>query len=68
MEQIRTAAVLHRATRHNHPRHYGVHPGMPMLYLVASIGARPGQDGQAESWLRLSEQNLRIDKWSVCQG
>jgi hypothetical protein len=21
-----------------------------------------------ESWLRLSEQNLRIDKWSVCQG
>jgi hypothetical protein len=21
-----------------------------------------------KSWLRLSEQNLRIDKWSVCQG
>jgi hypothetical protein len=21
-----------------------------------------------QSWLRLSEQNLRIDKWSVCQG
>jgi hypothetical protein len=21
-----------------------------------------------KSWLRLSEQNLRIDKWSACQG
>jgi len=21
-----------------------------------------------ESWPRLSEQNLRVDKWSVCQG
>jgi hypothetical protein len=35
MEQIRTAAVLHRVTRHNCPRHASV----PMLYLVASIGA-----------------------------
>jgi hypothetical protein len=23
---------------------------------------------ESQSWLRLSEQNLRIDKWSVCQG
>jgi hypothetical protein len=42
MEQIRTAAVLHRATCHNRPRH----PDMPMLYLVASIGARSQQDRQ----------------------
>jgi len=40
MEQICTAAILHRATLHNRPRH----PGVRMLYLVASIGARPGQD------------------------
>jgi hypothetical protein len=50
MEQICTAAILHRATRHNRPRHAGV----PMLYLVASIGARPRQDGPAE---RESEHN-----------
>jgi hypothetical protein len=24
--------------------------------------------GQAQSRSRLSEQNLRVDKWSVCQG
>jgi hypothetical protein len=42
MEQIRTAAVLRRATRHNRPRH----AGMPMVYLVASIGARSEQDGR----------------------
>jgi len=21
-----------------------------------------------QSWSRLSEQNLRLDKWSICQG
>jgi hypothetical protein len=48
MEQIRTAAVLRRATRHDRPRQAGMHPGVPMLDLVASIGARPGQDGPAD--------------------
>jgi hypothetical protein len=24
--------------------------------------------GDIERWSRLSEQNLRVDKWSVCQG
>jgi hypothetical protein len=25
-------------------------------------------DRWGESWSRLSEQNLRVDKWSVCRG
>jgi hypothetical protein len=25
-------------------------------------------DVAAERWSRLSEQNFRIDKWSVCRG
>jgi hypothetical protein len=30
---------------------------------TSAFHAQPGQ-----RWFRLSEQNLRIDKWSVCQG
>jgi hypothetical protein len=26
------------------------------------------QRGDIESWSRLSEQNLRVDKWSACRG
>jgi hypothetical protein len=35
-----------------------------LIKIVASFSSKP----VIESWLRLSEQNLRIDKWSVCQG
>jgi hypothetical protein len=28
----------------------------------------PGPQMDAQSWSRMSEQNLRVDKWSVCRG
>jgi acyl-CoA synthetase (AMP-forming)/AMP-acid ligase II len=47
-------------------------PGDHILYTSGTTGyyKKILQLGLAEqeSWPRLSEQNLRIDKWSVCQG
>jgi hypothetical protein len=34
----------------------------------ALIRQRLDDCGGGQRWSRLSEQNLRIDKWSVCRG
>jgi hypothetical protein len=41
------------------------HPDVfvPTLARLMSMEAQPN-----ERWSRLSEQNLRVDKWNVCQG
>jgi peptidoglycan/LPS O-acetylase OafA/YrhL len=39
---------------------YGIYLfAFPVQQLIASYGL---------SWSRLSEQNLRVDKWSICRG
>jgi uncharacterized LabA/DUF88 family protein len=35
--------------------------------LARDPGSRPARD-RGQRWSRLSEQNLRVDKWSVCRG
>ena len=38
-------------------------------YTIRTAGLSFDQNiAGGESWPRLSEQNLRVDKWSVCRG
>src|SRR5215831_14380849 len=32
------------------------------------FAAQNAQDARKPRWLRLSEQNFRVDKWSLCRG
>jgi hypothetical protein len=46
--------------------------GITLVALAAALRDlqidTPGRDlGRKQSWSRLSEQNLRVDKWSVCR-
>ena len=43
-----------------------INPGHEMD-ILATCHALMEADAETQSWSRLSEQNLRVDKWSVCR-
>ena len=46
----------------------GVPKGLCRRRLLAEVGVEDGSEvGGEESWLGLSEQVLRLDRWSVCR-
>ena len=40
----------------------------PLLYHRAYNALDALLSGEGERWSRLSEQNFRFDKWSLCRG
>jgi hypothetical protein len=55
-----------RHIEHEHPLDKRLAKEAARLRNAAKV-MKPGATRQ-QSWCRLSEQNLRVDKWSVCRG